>query len=79
MIKILCMGERARILDDIALFEENAKKFKGSRSAKKAKLVDLAERYCADAKFYLEKGELTTAFGCINYAHGIIDALEALK
>ncbi len=59
-----------RINKDISLFIENCKKVKDG------KVVDMAKRYYEDAKFYLEKKDYFTAFGCINYAHGLIDALR---
>tara|TARA_Y100000310_G_C20205726_1_gene589002 strand:+ start:229 stop:534 length:306 start_codon:yes stop_codon:yes gene_type:complete len=37
--------------------------------------LDMAERYYADAKFFLKKNEdLVLAFAAINYAHGWLDA-----
>jgi hypothetical protein len=37
------------------------------------KVLDMAERYVADAKHYIEKGDLRTAFGSVEYAHGLLD------
>ncbi|MEM2963115.1 MAG: DUF357 domain-containing protein [Candidatus Anstonellales archaeon] len=37
--------------------------------------VIAAKKYCEDAKYFLEKGDLFTAFGCISYAHGLLDAV----
>ncbi|HDM22974.1 MAG: DUF357 domain-containing protein [Thermoplasmata archaeon] len=62
--------EKERILKDIKLFEENVKSLENN------KIVDMAKRYYVDAKYYLSKGDFFTAFGCINYAHGLIDALR---
>ncbi|MEM1513604.1 MAG: DUF357 domain-containing protein [Candidatus Thermoplasmatota archaeon] len=59
-----------RIKKDLALFVENCKKVRDE------KIVDMAKRYYEDAKFYLERKDYFTAFGCINYAHGLIDALR---
>jgi hypothetical protein len=59
-----------RIKKDLNLFVENCKKVKDK------KIVDMAKRYYEDAKFYLERKDYFTAFGCINYAHGLIDALR---
>jgi len=36
--------------------------------------LDMAERYFEDAKHFAEKGDIATAFGCLNYAHGWLDA-----
>ena len=46
---------------------------------KENKVVELAQQYYRDAKYYLEKKDLFTAFGCINYAHGLLDALIKTK
>ena len=37
------------------------------------KILDMAERYVADAKHFIEKGELRVAFGAVEYAHGLLD------
>lgn len=42
-------------------------------------VVDIAKRYYEDTKYYLEKGDYFTAFGCINYAHGLIDGIKKRK
>lgn len=34
----------------------------------------LAESYFKDAKYYIKRGDLVTAFGALNYAHGFLDA-----
>ncbi|MBS3782365.1 MAG: DUF357 domain-containing protein [Candidatus Thermoplasmatota archaeon] len=36
--------------------------------------LEMAESYYKDAEHFKEKGELDTAFACINYAHGWLDA-----
>ncbi len=79
-----------RIKKDIALFEEsmveldslslqtlvdqNASQYKDEKE-----VVDLAKRYYEDTKYYLEKGDYFTAFGCINYAHGLLDGVKKIK
>jgi hypothetical protein len=37
--------------------------------------VELATQYYEDSKYYLEKKDYFTAFGCINYGHGLLDAV----
>jgi len=37
------------------------------------KVLDMAERYIADAKHYITLGQLRTAFGAVEYAHGLLD------
>jgi hypothetical protein len=34
----------------------------------------LVKQFYEDAKYYLGKQDFFTAFGCINYAHGLLDA-----
>ena len=70
------MDEKTRIEKDIVMFEENLKKlnFKDENFTK-SKIVELATQYYKDSKYYLEKKEYFTAFGCINYGHGLLDAL----
>ena len=58
------------------MFEENIKQadnIKLTRSQKKT--IELATQYYEDTKYYLEKKDYFTAFGCINYAHGLLDAI----
>jgi len=62
--------EKERIMKDIELFEKNVELLENN------KIVNMARRYYFDAKYYLSKGDFFTAFGCINYAHGLIDALR---
>lgn len=69
--------EKARIESDIAQFYENAKGVK--RTAANAYILELAGQYCEDTKHFLGKGDYVTAFGCINYAHGLIDAFRKAK
>lgn len=37
-------------------------------------LLMMASSYFKDACYYKEKGDYVTAFACVNYAHGYIDA-----
>jgi len=65
------MNQETRIKKDIKMFEENISKTK--QIGKKA--IKLAKQYYEDSKYYLDKKDLFTAFGCINYAHGLLDAI----
>lgn len=70
------MEQKTRIKKDIVMFEENilkTKKIKLISSQKKT--IELAKQYYEDSKYYLDKKDLFTAFGCINYAHGLLDAI----
>ena len=67
------MDEKTRIKKDITMFEENIKKTKTHKNQKK--IIELASQYFEDSKYYLEQKDFFTAFGCINYAHGLLDAI----
>lgn len=41
-------------------------------------VLELARDYASDAKSYLGKEDFYTAFSCISYAHGLLDALKEL-
>jgi hypothetical protein len=70
------MDEKTRIEKDIVMFEENLKTLKTTHTnIEKNKVVELACQYYEDAKYYLGKQDFFTAFGCINYGHGLLDAL----
>ena len=70
------MDEATRIKKDIKMFEENIKKLKQKKLNKsQEKTIELAGQYYEDTKYYLEKKDYFTAFGCINYAHGLLDAI----
>ncbi len=67
------MDEKTRIQKDITMFEENIKKTKTTKNNQK--IIELETQYFEDSKYYLEKKDFFTAFGCINYAHGLLDAI----
>ena len=73
------MEEKTRIEKDIVMFEENLLKLDNKKFSKiKEKTVELAKQYYKDSKYYLEKKNYFTAFGCINYAHGLLDSILKL-
>ena len=70
------MDEKTRIEKDIVMFEENIPLLEGKKLTKsQEKTVELAKQYYEDSKYYLDKDDFFTAFGCINYAHGLLDAI----
>ena len=70
------MNEKTRIEKDIVMFEENLQKFNDKTyKLHNNKIVELATQYYEDSKYYLEKKEYFTAFGCVNYGHGLLDAV----
>jgi len=74
------MSIAERIKKDLALFEESVVELDSlALAVNEGKVVDQAKRYYEDTKYYLERGDYVTAFGCINYAHGLLDGLKKLK
>ena len=70
------MDEKTRIQKDIVMFEENLPELeKINLNESQKKTVELASQYYEDSKYYLEKKDYFTAFGCINYGHGLLDAI----
>ncbi len=67
-------SQQERIESDIEQFYTNVKDVRETSETKD--VLDLARRYCQDTKYFLEKKDYVTAFGCINYAHGLIDAIR---
>jgi len=69
------MDEKTRIEKDIVMFEENFDKIKNKKfNINQKKIIELATQYYQDSKYYLEKKDYFTSFGCINYAHGLLDS-----
>ena len=70
------MDEITRIEKDIIMFEDNMLKLKNKNpKLLNNKIVELASQYYEDSKYYKNKSDYFTAFGCINYGHGLLDAL----
>jgi hypothetical protein len=70
------MKEKIRIEKDIVMFKENLPKVNHKKiSNYQEKTITLAKQYFEDSKYYLEKKDYFTAFGCINYAHGLLDSI----
>ena len=70
------MNEKTRIEKDIIMFQENLSQLKKIKlSLSQNKTFELAKQYYSDAIYYLEKDDHFTAFGCINYAHGLLDSI----
>ena len=76
VISDINMDEKTRIEKDIVMFEENLAKINRSElSESHKKIIELAMQYYNDSKYYLDKKDYFTAFGCINYAHGLLDSI----
>lgn len=58
------------------MFEKNITRINITRTTDaQKKIVELARQYFEDTKYYTEKKDFFTAFGCVNYAHGLLDAI----
>ena len=58
------------------MFKENLEQIKNKKLTKSQnKTLELAKQYYEDSKYYLDKKDFFTAFGCINYAHGLLDSI----
>ena len=70
------MDEKTRIKKDIVMFEENLPDLNSKKiTTSQEKIIELATQYYEDSKYYLEKKDYFTAFGCINYGHGLLDSI----
>jgi hypothetical protein len=67
--------EKYKRLTQAALKKVSFKVEKGSKEFDIAMdFFDMAERYYADGKYYMEKGDLLTALASFSYAHAWLDA-----
>jgi len=70
------MNERERAQKDIRKLESVIGRVeKLGLAGKYEKSHRWAKNYLHDAKHYFEKGDYFSAFGCANYAYGIIDGI----
>lgn len=67
-----------RIEKDIRMFDENVNSVKPDGKMQE-RVVELSKMYAKDSKSYLDKGDLFTAFSCISYAHGLLDAIKEIN
>ena len=75
-VNIEIMDEKTRVQKDIIMFEENDKQINEKTiTDSQKKILELSSQYYHDTKYYAGKKDYFTAFGCINYAHGLLDAI----
>lgn len=68
---------KEKIEKDIRKLEENLNQVKDIEfTALEKDVYNRAIDYKNDSKYYLEKEDFRTAFGCIEYSHGLLDALR---
>jgi hypothetical protein len=68
-----------RIKKDVELFTKNIKEIDSIKlDDNENEIIERARSYFEDTKYYLEKQDYITSFGCITYAHGLLDAIRLL-
>ena len=68
-----------KIAKDIAKLERNLNQVADiTFEGKEKEVYDRAIDYWNDSKYYLETEDMRTAFGCIEYSHGLSDALRMI-
>ncbi|BDZ72038.1 DUF357 domain-containing protein [Methanobacterium petrolearium] len=68
-----------RIEKDLDLFAKNIKEIESIKvRGEEEKIVQMAKNYRDDTRYYLEQKDYLTSFGCITYAHGLLDAVRIL-
>lgn len=73
------METTEKIAIDIKKLENNLKEVENIEfNEKEIEVYKRALDYLNDSKYYLEKNEVRTAFGCIEYSHGLLDALRMI-
>ena len=73
------MNAVERIENDIELFTKNIKEIESIKlHEEESQIMEMAKNYRKDTDYYLEKKDYLTSFGCITYAHGLLDAIRLL-
>ena len=68
-----------RIQKDLELFAKNIKEVESINiHQEEEKIVEIAKNYRDDTIYYLNQKDHLTSFGCITYAHGLLDAVRLL-
>jgi hypothetical protein len=74
------MDEIERIENDLELFAKNIKEVESIKVHKEEeRIVEMARNYRDDTIYYLKEKDYITSFGCITYAHGLLDAVRLLN
>ena len=73
------LESKEKIEVDIKKLERNLGQVESIKfTDKQLDVYNRAVDYMNDSKYYLEKGDMRTAFGCIEYSHGLLDALRMI-
>ncbi len=72
-------GTVDRIKKDIELFTKNIKEIDSIElNRNEIEIIERSKSYFEDTEYYLKKNDLITSFGCITYAHGLLDAIRLI-
>ena len=73
------LESKEKIEVDIKKLERNLGQVESIKfTDKQLDVYNRAVDYMIDSKYYLEKEDMRTAFGCIEYSHGLLDALRMI-
>ncbi|RBQ23392.1 hypothetical protein ALNOE001_09710 [Candidatus Methanobinarius endosymbioticus] len=71
------MDYKQRIIVDIEKIDKSLDEINHlTFTSEEKEIIERAKSYKKDSKYYLEKKDEMTSFGCITYAHGLIDAIK---
>ncbi|MBX7076153.1 MAG: DUF357 domain-containing protein [Methanobacteriaceae archaeon] len=71
------METKEKITIDIQKLEDSLKQVQTIKvTEKEQEVIERAVDYKNDSKYYLEKEDMRTSFGCIEYSHGLLDAIR---
>lgn len=69
-----------RIRTDIDRFHQRVSKVRDLKlKGEEKQIVELAGMYASDSESWLGKKDFYTSFGCISYAHGLLDAILKMR
>jgi hypothetical protein len=73
------METEEKIAIDIQKLENSLKQVQNIKvNDKEQEVINRAIDYKNDSKYYLEKKDMRTSFGCIEYSHGLLDAIRMI-
>ncbi len=72
--------DKSRTFTDIKKLKKIMREFIELKLHKKyPQIYELVENYTNDAKYFYDKDDYFTSFGCANYAYGFVDCLLILE
>jgi len=74
-INLVCQARLKKYFSVTGKALNMAKKAINKKREREAReILDMAQRYYDDAKWFEDKGHYVNAFACLNYAHGWLDS-----